>query len=110
MKHMIQDYHLAVRRRRLRPERRLADADEGQREGTVDADHGTTEMEGFEPSIPLRAYRVSRPSVSTAHPSVQRTGWDSNPRNGCPLTGFPSVLLQPPAHPSQKTPRRQDAK
>src|SRR5689334_19792991 len=103
MKHMIQDYHLAVRRRRLRPERRLADADEGQREpGTVDADHGTTDREGFEPSIPLRAYRFSRPAVSTAHPSVQRTGWDSNPRNGCPLTRFPSVRLQPLGHPSQR--------
>src|ERR1043166_3377561 len=110
MKHMIQDYHLAVRRRRLRPERRLADADEGQREATVDAEHGTTDRAGSEPSIPLRAYRFSRPAVSTAHPSVQRTGWDSTPRNGCPLTRFPSVRLQPLGHPSQKTPRRQGAK
>src|SRR6266576_768782 len=30
-----------------------------------------TDREGFEPSIPLRAYRFSRPAVSTAHPPVQ---------------------------------------
>src|SRR5436190_17055548 len=81
-----------------------------------------TDREGFEPSIPLRAYRFSRPAVSTAHPPVQtdrrsrrsrrnrrsrttqlhrRTGWDSNPRNGCPLTRFPSVRLQPLGHPSE---------
>src|SRR6266487_6630799 len=31
---------------------------------------------------------------------ARRTGWDSNPRNGCPLTRFPSVRLQPLGHPS----------
>src|SRR3989442_15162083 len=67
-----------------------------------------TDREGFEPSIPLRAYRFSRPAVSTAHPPVLlgvflivRTGWDSNPRNGCPLTRFPSVRLKPLGHPSR---------
>src|SRR2546422_1361802 len=30
-----------------------------------------------------------------------RTGWDSNPRNGCPLTRFPSVRLKPLGHPSE---------
>src|SRR3989442_13842528 len=67
-----------------------------------------TDREGFEPSIPLRAYRFSRPAVSTAHPPVLlgvflivRTGWDSNPRNGCPLTRFPSVRLKPLGHPSE---------
>src|SRR5216117_2193307 len=29
-----------------------------------------TDREGFEPSMPLRAYRFSRPAVSTAHPPV----------------------------------------
>src|SRR6266496_6519663 len=28
----------------------------------------------------------------------RRTGWDSNPRNGCQLTRFPSVRLQPLGH------------
>src|SRR5436189_2873003 len=32
-----------------------------------------TDREGFEPSMPLRAYRFSRPAVSTAHPPVQTT-------------------------------------
>src|SRR5437016_11791711 len=32
---------------------------------------------------------------------ARRTGWDSNPRNGCPLTRFPSVRLQPLGHPSR---------
>src|SRR5436190_21560359 len=31
-----------------------------------------TDREGFEPSMPLRAYRFSRPVVSTAHPPVQQ--------------------------------------
>ena len=30
-----------------------------------------TDREGFEPSMPSRAYRFSRPAVSTAHPPVQ---------------------------------------
>src|SRR6266480_6272891 len=85
-----------------------------------------TDRVGFEPTVPLRAHRFSRPAVSTAHapvhscllsPSLTRIGWDSNPRNGYPFTRSPGVCLQPLGHLStlldaqtrRRTDRRTDA-
>src|SRR5437762_11730273 len=80
--------------------------------------HSThTDRVGFEPTVPLRAHRFSRPAVSTAHapvhscllsPSLPRIGWDSNPRNGYPFTRSPGACLQPLGHLSRTT-RRTDA-
>src|SRR5256885_939829 len=39
-----------------------------------------TDREGFEPSMPLRAYRFSRPAVSTAHPPLPHP-YPTLPRN-----------------------------
>src|SRR5256886_7206793 len=91
----------------------------------------TTDRVGFEPTVPLRAHRFSRPAVSTTHAPVrttrrldaqtprrpdpvhrsasrrlrvfviQRIGWDSNPRNGYPFTRSPGACLQPLGHLSE---------
>src|SRR6266568_1702109 len=52
-----------------------------------------TDREGFEPSMPLRAYRFSRPAVSTAHPPVQTSRGREAERLSGRVKPNPSYLI-----------------
>src|SRR6266536_5282505 len=77
--------HTGFRDRRLQPLghlSKLLDAEEGPGKALL--------------LVPHNHWASRRPGVFV----IRRTGWDSNPRNGCPFTRFPSVRLQPLGHPS----------
>ncbi len=76
------------------------------------------ERVGFEPTIRVNVYSLSRGAPSATRPPLlvfifqriaiqievqfaERRGWDSNPRSACTLAGFQDQCLRPLGHPSR---------